>query len=591
MQPASSAVPKTMRTFVASLSLAMLAPALAAQCFDPAYGTPLAAPGTLFGDFEFPMQSIGFAFPINGVTYTNIHVVDKGYVWFSNAGVPASGGVDISPTSAELASGSPRVCCLWSDIQALSANNSMVYVKSTATDCTITWENVQCYSNTSGIFSMQMKLEPNGTITMRYGAGTTNASTLSVWWVGVTGVSPGLGVVLPAASDLSTVGASADPTVFEEWLAMNSFDMAGYAFQLIPTNPGYVWAPVSNCASAVSYGTGCPNQPESVYEHWVSGFDLNNTTVTWLRTGSGYIMLTSLPGTFVPPSLSAVNVAPLMLDGEQVMPLSGPMPVPGGTTSSLNVTTKGQIQFASTTVGTIDYTPTVAEFLADLRTQFVLWHDYDQTDLGSGLILFEEVGGVAYVTWNGVHSYSSTAASTFQFQFNIATGNVTLVIGTMGGFANPDDGLIGYTLGGASSDPGATDFSALTGTVSVYDVPALPLALGTNGSPSIGNAGFALLVSDAPVLVPVGIQFFGTAVVNPGLDLTFLGMPGCSAYTNGDLGASTFPMAGPTGSFAFPIPNNNALIGVVLSTQTVMFSLATPFNLVSSNGVALTLGV
>jgi hypothetical protein len=50
-------------------------------------------------------------------------------------------------------------------------------------------------------------------------------------------------------------------------------------------------------------------------------------------------------------------------------------------------------------------------------------------------------------------------------------------------------------------------------------------------------------------------------------------------------------MAGPTGSFAFPIPNNNALIGVVLSTQTVMFSLATPFNLVSSNGVALTLGV
>ncbi|MBL8752946.1 MAG: hypothetical protein JNK15_06550 [Planctomycetes bacterium] len=578
-----------MRTIVASFSLGLLASAAAAQCIDPAYGTPLAAPGTLFGDFQFPITPIGFAFPVNGVTYTDIHVCDKGYVWLSNAGVPAPGGVDISATAAELASQGPRICALWSDIQAMSSNNAMVYVKSTAADCTITWENVQCYSSTSGIFTMQMKLEPNGTITFRYGAGTTNASTLNTWWVGVTGVSPG-GVTLPAPSDLSTVGSSVDPTVYEEWVNINTFDMAGSSFQLIPTNPGYVWTPTTGCASALAYGTGCLSQPDSAYEAWTSGFDLNTTTITWLRTTSGYVVLSSLPGAFVTPSATATNIAPATLDGEQLVTLSAAMPVAGGTTTTLNVTTKGQVKVSPVLSNNIDYTPTVAELLADTLTTFALWHDYDQTDLGSGLILFEEVGGIAYVTWNGVHSYSSSTPNTFQFQFEVATGNVTLVIGTMGGFANPDAGILGYSVAGPSNDPGATDFSALTGTVSVGDTQVVPLTLGTNGTPSIGNAGFALLVSNAPVLVPVGLQFFGTAVVNPGLDLTFLGMPGCSAYTNGDLGAFTFPMAGPTGSFAFPIPNNAGLIGVTLSTQTAMFSLATPFNLVSSNGVVLTLG-
>ena len=583
-----------MRKIVASFSLALFAPSLAAQCFDTAFGTPLAAPGTLFGDFVFPIQPIGFAFPVGAATYTDVHVCDKGYVWLSNAGVPAPGGADFSATAAELASQSPRVAALWSDIQVLSSNNGMVYLKSTPTTCTITWENAQCYQATSGIFSMQMVLESSGAVKFLYGPGTTNASvaTVPTWVVGVAGISPGLGAPLPAASDLSAGGATVDPTLFEEWITINTFDMANNGLQLVPANPGYAFVPLgapANCAAVNLYGTGCVASQDSIYEEWTSAFDLSNTTITWLRTGSGYAILNSIPGTFMTPSATAINIAPLMLDGEQVVTLTSAMPVAGGTTTTLNVTTKGQIQVAATTQGFVDYTPTVAELLNDARTTFALWHDYDQTSVGSGLILFEEVAGVAYVTWNGVNSYFTSLPNTFQFQLDVASGNVTLVIGTMSGFASVDPGILGYSVGGVSPNPGATDFSAMS-AATISDVGLAGLDLSANSSPSIGNAGFTLITSNVPPVVPLALQFFGSAVVNPGLDLTFLGMPGCYAYTNADLGSFAFPVVAGQGLFNFGIPNNPALIGASLSTQSVAFTLLTPFNLASSNGLEMVLG-
>jgi hypothetical protein len=122
------------------------------------------------------------------------------------------------------------------------------------------------------------------------------------------------------------------------------------------------------------------------------------------------------------------------------------------------------------------------------------------------------------------------------------------------------------------------------------DVGSDGLALDPVGVPSIGNAAFALATNDAPNLIPLGFVFFGTSAVNPGLDLTFLGMPGCFGYQSSDLGAFSFPVAGGGGTLALPIPNNAQLVGSLLHAQSVCFSLATPLNLVSSNGVTLSLG-
>src|SRR5688572_30970481 len=128
-----------MRNVLLSLSCAAFAATASAQCLDRVYGTSLGAgPDTMFA-----MQPIGFAFPLGGTTYTDIHVTDKGYVFLSNNNVPpAPFGIDYDATEAELVSGSPRICALWADIQCDGfTNNGEVFLKSTATDCTVTWTN------------------------------------------------------------------------------------------------------------------------------------------------------------------------------------------------------------------------------------------------------------------------------------------------------------------------------------------------------------------------------------------------------------------------------------------------------------------
>jgi hypothetical protein len=586
-----------MRNLAFSLGLSLLASTAAAQCFDSAYGTPLGNSQTLFGDIVLPMQPIGFAFPIGAATYTDVHICDKGYVYLSNGGTPIPGFADFTASPTELVTDSPRICALWSDIQVLASNNGQIYIRSTPSSCVITWENAQCYSGTSGLFNMQMHLLPGGSVKLLYGPGTTNNSlaTQPTWQVGITGISPGLGATLPAGNDLSVGGVSTDNTTFEEFTIGGAFDMADNGLLLTPVSPaGYAFIPLgapANCASVSTFGTGCTRTEDSFYEEWLSGFDLNNSTITWLRSGSGYVVLATVPGTFVTPSASAINIAPLALDGEQLVTLSSPMPVPGGTTTTLNVTTKGQIEVASSTSGIIDFTPSVSELLNTARTTWCLWHDYDQTDVGSGLILFEEVGGVAYFTWNGVHGFSSSTPNTFQFQFTLATGEVRLVINQMGSFASPDAGILGYSVGGASLDPGASDLSALLGSISVEDIGGAGIALGVDSSPSLGNPAFGLVSTSIPNVAPIALQFFGTTALNPGLDLTFLGMPTCFAYTSGDLGAGTFLVAGGTGTFALSIPNSLPLIGASLSTQSVGFTTATAFGLATSNGLVFTLGL
>jgi len=241
-----------------ALSLFALAALAPAQCFDLNFGTNIG----IGPDLVLPIRAIGFAFPLAGTTYTHIHVTDKCYAYLSNNGTPVPGGADYSATAAELASGSPRICPLWADIQATAANNAAVYLNSTATECTVTWKNVRCYSSTSGIFDVQMKLFASGEIKFFYGLGATNQSlaTQPTWQVGIVGVSPGLGATLPTSLDLSAGTVTTDNTIFEEFLVGGTFDMADNGLHLIPTNPGWVAIPLgvpTNCASTSNYGTGC----------------------------------------------------------------------------------------------------------------------------------------------------------------------------------------------------------------------------------------------------------------------------------------------------------------------------------------------
>jgi hypothetical protein len=573
-------------------ALTMLASPMLAQCFEPNFGAPAAAPSALTGDVVLPIQPIGFAFPLAGTSYTDLHVCDKGYVWLSNAGVPVPGGADYSATAAELASGSPRIAPLWSDFQVVGANGGMIHVDSTASRCTVTWQNVQCYGATCAPFTMQLQLLPTGEVFFFFDDDATNNSTSPAWQVGVAGISPG-GASLGALSDLRPGGVTVDGLVVEEWTAPQGFDLAGGGVGFVPTAPGWVWYEVTGCAEVEEYGEGCVQKAASVYEMFAggAGFDLANTSLSWLRTPDGYAVLNSIPGTYVAPTAAAIALAGGADDGDELVQLSTPMPVAFGVTSSLNVSSNGTIEVASASTGNVDWSPSEAELLQWPNTVFACWHDFNQSSTGSGQVYFEEQGGVAYVTWDGVHSIGNGLPNTFQFQFDLGTGNVTLVMLAMDGVDAAGNALVGYSAAGQLQDPGAIDLSSAGLLAAASDLDQDGLRCSVNSLPRLGNLSFAVTVENVPNVAPLAFLFAGDTVTFPGVDLTFLGMPGCEGYTNGNLATASLP-ATPAGtaSRAMPLSLDPALMGFEVSFQAAALSPDTPFQVVSSNGLRIRLG-
>ena len=115
------------------------------------------------------------------------------------------------------------------------------------------------------------------------------------------------------------------------------------------------------------------------------------------------------------------------------------------------------------------------------------------------------------------------------------------------------------------------------------------LSLTANSLPTLGNAGFALDVFQPTPVIPLASLAFGDAMTDPGIDLTFIGMPTCFAYTNANLGIfGPVTLTAGAASFAVPVPNNPALAGMLVSAQAIGFS---PTQLTSSNGTRFYLGM
>ena len=573
----------------------VLAAALSAQnCPERTLGTNIGAGD----DVMSAMQTIGFAFPFAGTTYSNVHVCTNGYVTLSNGGVPVPGAADYSATTLELSSGPPRICALWHDLNIVAANGAAMYINSSPTKCTITWDKAVNYGLPTQI-QIQLQLSSTGEVEVFYSPGVTNNSTYNyLAGVGITGVSPGGGAILPAASDLSAGGVTIDNSLYEVWPTQTTFDMSFRNLELVPVSPtGWIYqnAAWSGCALASDYGTGCISARDSFYETMPYGaFDLGGTTMTLLRGPGGYIATNTIPGVFVPPSLGSLIIA----NGDdvvQTVALASPMPVPGGTTGSLTVSSNGNIALSASGNG-VGFAPDAGLLLAFAQTSIAAcWHDYNPAATGSGKIRYEEVGGISYVTWDNVYSYQlpnpTTPGDTFQYQFNRGTGDVTIVYGTITPGSN--NYVVGYSVGGVTWRPEASDLSVdLATAIQVVDTAVTGLTLTSSSLPLLGST-YTLNTSAVPPIVPVAFLFFGSAQINPGIDLGFIGAPNCRAYTNANLTSITIPVTLPagTGSFGLAIPGTPGLVGLTLTCQSVALSLATPLNLVFSNGNSFTCGL
>ncbi len=353
---------------------------------------------------------------------------------------------------------------------------------------------------------------------------------------------------------------------------------------------------VGGYAAKQLYGTGCYDTYNSFFEHFTTtpSIDLSNSAFRMFNIGQDYLVMPST-ATFLPPSATATNLA-LTDDSEVTVTLSSPMPHPGGPISSLNVCSNGHISTASNGAA-FDYTPTPGELLNWANATWAVWRDMIPNATGN--VWFEEVGGVAYITWLNVVGYVGTTAgttpSTFQLQFELATGNVDFVFQSMdtvsiSGWAGGEGWVVGYSPAGPSSamTPN-TDLSATTPlTFIVPHTELVSLRHDATARPVIGT-NIALETTNVPPGSQLGATLFGLTEINPGLDLSGLGMPGCFQYVTIDASQIWLP-AGGVGSTPFNIPNDPAFAGVELKTQGVaLVPGVNALNAQSSNGMKLTL--
>jgi len=342
-------------------------------------------------------------------------------------------------------------------------------------------------------------------------------------------------------------------------------------------------------ATNTTLGAGCGASYSSFYEHFLTtpSIDLSNSAFTMFHTGSGYIVLPSTTA-FVPPSATATNLL-LGDDTESPISLSAPLPYPGGSTTVLNVCSNGHVSTASNGAA-LDYTPTPADFLGWTNPTWAVWRDFICNATGN--VKFEEVGGIAYITWDGVIGYVGTVAgtvtSTFQFQFQLATGDVTFVFLSMdtvsiSTYAGGDGYLVGFSAAGANANPGSTDLSVLS-ALNLVNSDVLPLTLAGTSRPLTGT-NWDLSVSNVPATGVIGIDVFG--VTDPGItDLFFLGAPGCGLRASLDVTNAWFVM-GATHTYSLSIPNNLALLNFNLFTTSAVLPFPAPnaLGVITANGV------
>lgn len=563
-----------------SLSLGVLTPAALTQssCFEPA-GPVLVADAMSFGDTIYPAQPIGFAFPFNGTTYTDIHLSDHLFAFLSNGGVPtvpAGGALTYNVQLTDFIGYGPCLSPFWSDTTMGTAGT--LTVSSTPTQFTATWTDVETYFAVPPAFSVQLILFPSGEIRFLYNAQVNNYGS-SFAPNAIVGVTPGAPAVLPAASDLSSVVTTSDPTVFENFATPSTFDLANNGLQFLPTNPGWVVVPLgapTGCADVFAYGTGCINEYASFYEEFANAgsFDLANSALTLFNTGSGYAV-TAAGSYNAVGSLGTPTTVPLSDDSEAAVGTLG-----------LSVGSNGWVAIG--TGNSVAFVPDVPTFLGNPQTAFYCWHDYNPAAAGSGTVQYEQSGTMAQVTFNGVYDYATTSPNFLQFQINTATGDVVIAWQSMS-TAGGTGFLVGYSPGGANLDPGSTDISATT-LIQTFGTDIEPLTLSAN-APRLGSM-WTLTTSRIDPVSPVAITFYGTAQIPGGLPLTSIGInsPGCFAWIQPLITNQTSLSVGGTALGGFTLPATPSLAGGVLTAQSVALSLAVPSNLLTSNGIQGTLG-
>ncbi|MBP8298791.1 MAG: hypothetical protein KA020_00390 [Planctomycetes bacterium] len=330
-----------------------------------------------------------------------------------------------------------------------------------------------------------------------------------------------------------------------------------------------------NFATKTNYGTGCNNSYASFFESF-GAFDLNNTTLSFTSTGTGYVVFPQAgTSTWHTPTSSAITIG----DDQVVQfPLGWTLPYPGGSTTDVWVSSNGFVTgVANTLNGCCAFNQ--AQFLSAGPCWAALWDDLNPGAGGTVTFDSNPATGDAWVTFDNVPRYNTSNLNTFQYAFH-ASGQVELLwqtctLTTCG---------VGWSPGLANANPGSMDISAAAAIITGPDTAALSLA--ASARPVIGTS-VNLTLSNVPSGAPIAAFIFGLFKLDPGISLASIGMPGCFQYGSQEATALSIAPANTT-SVVYSIPNAPWLVGVHVVVQGAVYNPAGNHNALgalSSNGV------
>jgi len=382
-----------------------------------------------------------------------------------------------------------------------------------------------------------------------------------------------------------------------------NWDLANKTIRFTPNGLGG-WDVTTPCtvqpASHTSYGAGCYNISDSVYQSFASAAlaspALSNTAITFTPTGAGAYVVTS-GGSFLPVgSVQPTPIALVMNDDSEVTQTFtvGSFQGPNGPWTSFSIVSNGVISELAghPAAAAGGGSPNNNTYLNAAPTAFYNLADWDPSAAtGGGNVWYEESAGVTTITWENVPNWTATppaaGVNTFQFQL-YPSGIVTIAWSgaNLSSFGNNGGALIGYSPGGTNLEPGATDISAIgAGSVQIVAADIPPTTLSSVNRPVFGTT-WNLTVSNIEPSSFVGIDIFGVA--DPGVnDLSFLGLPGCGIRSSLDV-TSAWIVTGSTHNYGLAIPAGQpALQGFNLYTTSATFQ-AIPQNLFTKVGPANT---
>jgi len=574
-----------MRTLtLAALVVASFVPGLCAQgalsapCFVPQFGTNLG----LSDDSVAPNNQLGFSFPGPAGPISAIDISSNGFVWLGSNGNSDCCNGDLPTFLTSMA----RIAPIWMDLNPSQAGsvwfNTFPAAGSQPASAVVTWDAVPEYSETAPM-TIQLQLFADGSFSFLY-----DSACYNLWHTVLTGVTQG-GAATANPVDFSGItGATphlsgSNPTVHE--LQNQVFDLGGRAFAFVPNGTsGYIVLDRPGCtlANVLRYGRGCP-ATTAAYEFFASPvvIDLSNVAIEFTPTSGGGFVAIPTTGFF-----SGYTNSFAFFDDDSHGPfnLGFSFPFPGGSTSAIDISSNGFIWMQTGNSNSRCCAGDPATFLSDPASIAALWMDLYPP--GGGNIYFDTTPTEAYITWVNVPEFFSGPPQTAQITLR-SNGTFRLSYGVVNNTNH--DVLVGYSTGNVPVDPGSSNFSA--GPVIVTGGGA-PMALSSQpGSRPVLGTTYTMDIDQSTNGALIGLMLFGSTGFDPGIDLSVIGMPGCSLYANLDL-MLTVVLPGPVTPFPISIPNNPSLAGMLLFGQAAgLVPTANPLGIATSNGIKLTVGV